>query len=53
MDIKTKIILTEKDLKCIISKQFDLEESTVTIIINKYEGDQREPSYTNIVIEGK
>jgi len=53
MEIKTKITITEKDLKQILVKQFGLDENTTTVVIHKYDGDQREPSYTNIVVEGK
>lgn len=50
--ITTKIVLNEKDLKEIVAREYNLELSQTTIRIDKFNGDQREPSYTNIIIEG-
>jgi hypothetical protein len=53
MKIKTKIELDEKDLKELIAEKFNLNKETTTISINKYNGDGREASYTNIIVEGE
>jgi hypothetical protein len=53
--VTTKIVLTEKDLKELISKEYNLDLSTTTITIDVYKADFRDPretSYTNIIVEG-
>lgn len=48
----TKIELTEKDIKILIAEKFNLDVNRTTVRINHYEGDVREPGYTNIIVEG-
>lgn len=50
--ITTKISLTEKDLNEILAENYNLDPKTSVLNIYKYNGDSREPSYTNITIEG-
>lgn len=47
-----KIVFTEKDLKELIAKEYNIDVDTCSLIINKYDGDAREPSYTSIIFEG-
>jgi hypothetical protein len=50
MKVKTRIELTEKDLAEIIAEKFKLRN--VTVRVEQYNGDAREPSYTSITVEG-
>lgn len=50
--IKTKVELNEKDLKQVLAEKYNLREDSVSISINHYKGDQREPEYTSIIVEG-
>lgn len=50
MKIRTRIELTEKELLEIISERFNLKDSTINVY--KYDGDNREPSYVNVIVEG-
>lgn len=49
---KEKIVieLTEKELKQVLCQRFDLQESTATLSVTKYEGNQREPSFVSVTI---
>lgn len=48
----TKIELTEKDIKILIAEKFNLDINNTSVRVSHYKGDQREPSYTNIIVEG-
>jgi len=48
----TKITLTEKDIKILVAEKFNLDIDNTTVSVSHYQGDQREPSYTNIIVEG-
>ena len=50
---KIRIEFNEKDLKELIAEKYNLNIETSTIYVNHYKGDQREPSYTSVVIEGE
>lgn len=49
---KEKIVIefTEKELKQVLCQRFDLQESTATLNVTKYEGNQREPAYVSFKI---
>lgn len=49
----TKLVFTEKDLKELIAEKFNLNLSTIILNVNHYDGDQRGPSYTTIIVEGE
>ena len=51
MKIKTKIELSEKELSEILSEMYGLKNAKLDIY--KYDGDMREGSYTQIIIEGE
>lgn len=46
-----KIDLSEKDLLEVICAHFKLNKEGATIIVYKYEGDQREPGYVKVTVE--
>lgn len=48
----TKLTFDEKDLKKLIAEKYNLDEHTLTLRINHFKGDAREPEYTSIVAEG-
>jgi hypothetical protein len=50
---KIRIEFNEKDLKELIAEKYNLKIETSTIYVSHYKGDQREPSYTSVVIEGE
>jgi hypothetical protein len=50
---KIRIEFNEKDLKELIAEKYNLKIETSTIYVNHNKGDQREPSYTSVVIEGE
>lgn len=51
MKIKTRIELSERELLEIISKRYNLKNSTINVY--KYDGDVREGSYTKVIVEGE
>lgn len=51
--IITKIELSEKDLLALIAEKYNLKLQGARISVYKYDGDQREPSYTTITVEGE
>jgi hypothetical protein len=53
MEIKTQIKLTEKDLAIILCDHFGIKHPGANVSIYKYEGDQRDPSYTEVIITGE
>ncbi len=50
MKQEIRIELNEKDLKEVLSEHFKLDSSKATISISKFEGNQREPSYSKVTI---
>lgn len=50
---KIKIEFNEKDLKELIVEKYNLKIETSTIYVSHHKGDQRESSYTSVVIEGE
>lgn len=50
---KTKLEFSEKDLLLLIADHYGLDPKKSLIRINSYDGDQREPSYTSIIVEGE
>lgn len=53
--VKVKIEFNERDLKELIADKYELDLSTTTISIYKYEAgsDPRETSYTTVIVEGE
>lgn len=51
--IITKIELSDKDLLALISEKYNLKLQGARISVYKYDGNQREPSYTTITVEGE
>jgi hypothetical protein len=47
-----KIVLTEKDIKDLVSEKWNLDSDTSNIQVYHYKGDPRESSYTTITVEG-
>lgn len=50
---KIKIELTKEELKELIAKNYKLRLETCCIYIDHYKGDQRDPAYTNVIVEGE
>ena len=48
-----KIELSDKELKEIIAKEFNLKLDKMILRVTHYEGNQREPEYTSIVVESE
>ena len=48
-----RIELDEKDIKELVAEKWGLDPRTCTINISHYNGDQREPAYTNITVSGE
>jgi len=53
MKVLKKIVLNEKDVKEMLCDAHNLDMDSATMRVSHFEGDQREPSYTEITIEGK
>lgn len=51
--IITKIELNEKDLLELIAEKYNIKLKGARISVYKYDGDQRDPSYTTITVEGE
>lgn len=51
--IITKIELNEKDLLALIAEKYNLKLQGARISVYHYDGDQRDPSYTTITVEGE
>lgn len=49
--IKTQVILNEKDLLDVICDYYKLDRQNAKIRISKFDGDNREPGYTSVVVE--
>jgi len=50
MKKEIKIELSEKELGEVLAEHFGLVKESVTIDIYKWEGNQREPSYSKVTI---
>lgn len=49
-----KIEFTEIELKHLIAEKFKLKNNDkLSIRVSHYAGDQREPGYTNVIVEGE
>ena len=48
-----KIELSDKDLKEIIAREYNLKLEKIILRVIHFEGDQREPEYTSIVVESE
>jgi hypothetical protein len=51
--IFTKIELDEKDLVEILSEKYNIKIQGAKVSVYKFEGNQREASYTRVTIEGE
>lgn len=50
MKKQTVIELNEKELAEALAKHFNLDVDSAKVSVYKYEGDQREPSYTKVTL---
>lgn len=50
-ELKTVVRLNEKDLKALICSRYKLDPSKASIRVIKEEGNQREPGYTEVIVE--
>ncbi len=48
-----KIEISENELKEILAKEFNLKLNNLKLKVHHYEGNQREPEYTKIIIESE
>lgn len=49
----TKITLTQKDILGLVAEKYNLKLDGAKIHVSHYEGCQREPEYTEIIIEAE
>lgn len=49
----TKITLTQKDILGLVAEKYDLKLEGAKIHVSHYKGSQREPEYTEIIIEAE
>lgn len=47
----TEIRVSEKELAEILSNHYGFDSTKCTVDVYKYEGDQRDPSYTEIIFK--
>lgn len=48
-----KIEINEKDIKMLVAEKYGLDVTKAIVRVNHYAGDQREPAYTKIIVEGE
>lgn len=51
--LKAVVKLTEKDLKEIICSVYDLDVTKASISVNHLPGNQREPEFTEVIVESE
>ncbi len=49
----TKIELDKQDIAMLVAEKYNLDKNSLIITVSHYNGDQREPEYTNIIVTGK